>query len=382
MKSTYTLLFIVLLNIPAFAQQSNKQDDALLLEYYQNQRFDDAFNYLKKTYPEPVTDIKILSGLGYTAQMAGKLPEAITYYTRVYAADTTNTAILSNLGSINARRGNYKEAIGYYKKLLQKDSTNFNVYRQIGNLSQNNGSYAQAILYFEKANKINPADGGVAYDLCAYYITQKLYTKADSVVSIALQSDTTNGTLLLGKAQCEYQLEKYPETIKVCNRLLQNGMQVSIVFSMLGTSYFNTKAYKLCIETFKLMENSKTASETSFYYTAMSYKALGKQDTTVLYLRKAIKEATSGNVDSYYSEMGDSYDKLHRLNNSVAAYQKSLLYVVKPITYYALANLYDSELKDKQSALKYYKKYIAAKTPEKQQSYLAFAKSRVNVLGR
>jgi tetratricopeptide (TPR) repeat protein len=382
MKPFYILLSIIFLNIPAFAQQSSKQDDALLLEYYQNQRFDDAFNYLKKNYPEPVTDIKILSGLGYTAQMAGKLPEAITYYTRVYAADTTNTAILSNLGSINARRGDYKSAIGYYKKLLLKDSSNFNVYRQMGTLSQNNGSFKDAIYYFEKANKIKPTDGGVAYDLSSYYINQKLYFKADSIISIALQADSTNMTLLLGKGQCDYQLQKYPETIKVCNSLLQGGMQVSIVYSMLGTSYFNTKAYKLCIETFKLMEDSQTASETSYYYTAMSYKALGNQPLAIQYLEKAIKEATSGNVDSYYSEIGDSYDKLHRLKNSIAAYQKSLLYDIKPITYYALANLYDSELKDKQSALKYYKKYIAAKPPEKQQSYLAFAKSRVNVLGR
>jgi tetratricopeptide (TPR) repeat protein len=382
MKSTSLLVFIICLYIPVFAQQQPKQDDALLLEYYQNQRFDDALNYLKKTYPEPVNDVKTLSGLGYTSQMAGKLPEAADYYKRVYAIDTTNTAILFNLGSIDARRGNYKEALFYYQKILRTDSTNFNVYRQMGTLTQNSGSIIDAMQYFEKANKINPIEPGVAYDLTSFYIAQKQYKKADSIVTVALQADTTNLTLLLGKAQTNYQLAKYPETVIVCNKLIQGGMQINMIVSMLGTAYFNLKDYNKCIAAFKPLEDTKTATETSYYYTAMSYKALGNQTMAVSYLQKAIKEAISGNVDSYYSEMGDSYDKLHQLKNSVNAYQKSLLYDIKPITYYALANLYDSEMKDKPLALRYYKKYLKSTPPEKQKSYVSFSKKRVSELAR
>ncbi len=45
-----------------------------------------------------------------------------------------------------------------------------------------------------------------------------------------------------------------------------------------------------CINTFKLLEQSNTASETSYYYTAMSYKALGTTGQRLLpYFDKAIK---------------------------------------------------------------------------------------------
>ena len=113
----------------------------------------------------------------------------------------------------------------------------------------------------------------------------------------------------------------------------------------------------------------------------MSYKALHDQDMAIVYLNKAIKEAISSNADSYYSEMGDSYEKIHQLSKAVNAYQKSLLYNNKPIiTYYLLANLYDSELKNKANAAKYYRKYIKTNPPKKQNTYVTYAKSRLKEL--
>jgi tetratricopeptide (TPR) repeat protein len=380
---TITLILITTFTTAyAFAQQKNKTDDSLLLEYYQNQRFADAADYLKKTYPEPVTDVKILSGLAYTSQMAERLPDAEGYYQRIYVTDTTNMAVLFNLGSINARRGNNIKAITYYKKILAKDSTNFNVLKQMAALSRASGSVLDAINYLIKANKLNPAEPDVAYDLSAFLINLKLYKKADTIVTAALKADTANMLLLLGKAQIEYRLEKFPETVGVCNQLVQTGNQTDEVVNMLGNSYYNLKRYNDCIATLKKLEESNTASETSYYYMAMSYKALHSHALAVIYFDKAIKAAVSENVNSYYGEMADSYDQLHQLRKAVNAYQKSLLYGVMPLTYYALANLYDRELKNKALAARYYKKYMSSHPPKGQQSYMAYAKRRVGELSR
>ena len=196
-----------------------------------------------------------------------------------------------------------------------------------------------------------------------------------------LYLDTANLLLLRQKAIIYYRTEKFPQTITLCVKLLDNGESANDVINMLGISYFMTNKYQNCINTFLLLENSKTASETSYYYTAMSYKALKDQQKAILYFDKAIKEAISANVDSYYSEMGDSYQKLHRLKNAANAYQKSLLYDAKPvITYYVLANLYDLELKNKPNAIKYYRKYIKSNPPAKQDTYLEYAKNRLKAL--
>ncbi|TWJ00687.1 tetratricopeptide repeat protein [Mucilaginibacter frigoritolerans] len=375
-KSVLTTILITLFKL-LIAQPNTKAADSLLLEYYQTQRFSEAADYLKKTHPEPVSDVKILSGLAYASQMAGRLPDADGYYQRIYDADTTNIAALFNLGSINARRGNDVKAIGYYKKILLKDSTNFNVLKQMGTLSQNAGDIPGAIKYLHQANKINPVEPDVAYDLATFYLNFKFYKNADTVVDIALKADTGNLLLLFAKAQTVYRLEQYPETVEVCNKLIKSGDQISVVINMLGTSYFHLNQYVNSINTFKILEQNQTPSETSYYYTAMSYKALKDQKMAIVYFDKAIKEAVSPNACSYYSEIGDSYDKIHQLKKSVNAYEKSLLYGVKPITYYALANMYDTELRNRKQALQNYRKYLKSNPPQEQQSYVAYAKRRM-----
>jgi tetratricopeptide (TPR) repeat protein len=383
MKLYLFSIIFVCISIASFAQQTDKSGDALLLEYYQNQRFADALNYLKKTYPEPITDIKTLSSLAYTSQMAGKLADAEGYYLRIFQKDSTSISLLFNLGNLNLRRGNNGKALIYFKKILQKDSTNFNVYKQLAAISFNTGDLKSDSGYLQKASQINPIDPDVAADLAMIFINQKSYPKADTIISKALAADTANLLLLHQKAVVNYRLEKFPQTITICQQLIMGGAISGDVINMLGISYFMVKQYKQCISAFEILETNKTASETSYYYTAMSYKALHDQDMAIVYLNKAIKEAISSNVDSYYSEMGDSYEKIHQLSKAVNAYQKSLLYNNKPIiTYYLLANLYDSELKNKANAAKYYRKYIKTNPPKKQSTYVTYAKSRLKELSR
>jgi tetratricopeptide (TPR) repeat protein len=380
MKSAMLFALLVCSFCHGFAQQNPTTGDALLLDYYQNQRFAEAADYLKKTYPEPISDMKVLSSLAYSSQMAGKLPDAEGYYQRIYVADTTNVAVLFHLGVINARRGDNTKALTYYKKILQRDSTNLSVYKQMATLSQNSGNISGVIGYLLKANKLNPVEPDVAFDLANFYKILQLYGKADSVVTTALRADSSNLLLLFGKAQAIYHLKKYPETISVCTKLMQAGNQSSMIINMLGTSYHYVKNYTNCINIFQLMEAGNTASETSYYYTAMSFKALGKQALAVTYFNKAIKEAVSPNVNSYYSEMGDSYENLHQVKKAANAYQKSLLYGVIPLTYYSLANVYDTELKNKRLAVRYFRKYIHSNPPEGQQSYMNYSKKRIGEL--
>ena len=378
------IIFLVLLSFTAklFAQQSAKSNSEQLLEYYQSQRYAEAAIFLKRTYPEPVTDLKVLAGLAYTSQMAGKLPEAETYYQRIYDQDSTNTSVLFSLGSINMRRGNNLRALTYYKKIVSKDSTNVSVYKQLATLSKNTGDAMATITYLQKANKLNPLEPDVAFDLVEIYVNLHFFQQAIKILDPALAADTANLLLLEGKAQVSFALKDYKTTAAICGKLLMQGERSNGIISWLGESWYMLKQYKDCIKTFEIMDTTKTQNETSFYYMAMSYKALHDQPNAIHYMEEAIKQGISPNIDDYYNEIGDSYDSLHQVKKSIAAYQKSLEFDEKPLTCYSLATIYDTELKNKKSALKYYKKYLAAKPPKEQKNYIIFSESRVAVLNR
>ncbi|MDB5157812.1 MAG: hypothetical protein JWR50_2519, partial [Mucilaginibacter sp.] len=184
-----TLLLFVLLSIiitgVCHAQQARKADDALLLDYYQNQRFADALTYLKSVYPEPVADIKELSRLAYTSSMAHRPVEAEGYYQQIYDKDTTNVSVIYNLAGINQRRNNNSKAEFYYKKLVVIDSTNFNAYNNLAQLYRDKGDLKSEISNFEKANYLNPVDADVAFDLSQAYMLQEENPKAEKVLNIA-----------------------------------------------------------------------------------------------------------------------------------------------------------------------------------------------------
>src|SRR5689334_10713752 len=133
MKYTLTLPIILssFITVQCYAQETRKTDDALLLDYYQNQRFADALSYIKTIYTEPVTDNKELSRLAYTSNMARLLPEAEGYYQRIYNKDSTNQPVLYNLASINQRRGNNSKAELYLLKLVALDTVNFSAFNKL-----------------------------------------------------------------------------------------------------------------------------------------------------------------------------------------------------------------------------------------------------------
>ena len=377
--------FILLLGFvnSVFAQRQDPKTDSLLVEYYQSQRYLEASNYLSKQYPEPVTNPKIISQLAYTANMANKLPAAEAYYQRLYTIDSTSLPVLFNMAGISARRGNTVKAIGFYKRILKIDSTNFSVYKQLALLAGGTGNVTDEVIYLQKANHINPQDGNVAFDLATNYIAFHLENQAEKVIDMALKADTANMLLLKGKAQVCYTQKKYPETIAVCRKLIANYDRSSQIISYEGVSEFNTSKYSECIKTFRMLDSAGMHNETSYYYLGLSYKLLKDDTKAIHYLQKAISEGVSPNTGTYYSEIGDSYDHLHQAKKAVIAYQRGLSFGEMPMTYYALASVYDSNLKDTLNAIKYYKRYLSTKPPvNKQKSYVDFTTRRIADLSR
>ena len=380
MKSILILIFISMVGARAYCQQTTKVDDGLLLDYYQNQKFAEASDYLKKVYAEPVTDIKALSQLAYTTNMAGRLAAAEGYYQRIYDIDSSKTGVLYSLGSINLRRGNMVKAENYYKKIISKDTTNFVVYKQLAQISHDKNDMSAYIVYLQKANRIDPTEPDVASDLSDVYVALKLNNQAEKVLDTAITADPENIVLLNSLMKLQYAEKKWPQTISTCLKLVVNGNTSGTVLSKLGVAYYNTKNYDCSISAFVDMDG-RDKNETSYYYTGLAYKALKDQPMAVFNLLKAVEQGISPNVGAYYGEIADSHEKQLNFKKAIAAYQKSLQFDESPMIYYAMANVYDTNLKDKKSAIRYYKMYLASKPPaDKQKSFIDYSKSRVERL--
>ncbi|MBS1500951.1 MAG: hypothetical protein JST32_02730 [Bacteroidetes bacterium] len=382
MKSALTLL-LLLGGIPFISTLHQPQEKAIneqLIEYYQTQRFKDAVDLLKSSYPEPVTDPKILASMAYASQMSGKLADAEKYYGRIYELDSSNYHVLFNLGNINLLRGNELRAKGYFADLLKKDSTNFATYKDMATISADEENKEAAICYLEKANTLQPTNADVASQLSGYYIEAKKYNQAEKILNKAIEADHQNIYLTESLVKLEYAELKFKDIITNGELLLALGDHSVLVLNKLGEAYYFTHNYQCSIETFSAIP-ANYQTEGTFYYIAECYKQENNQAKAIEYFNKAIEASLSPNIDNYYSEIADSYTDLKNGKKALKAYQKSLQFGEKAMTYYLMASLYDNNLKNGKMALLYYKKYIAAKPPEKQQKYVAYAKSRIDQLG-
>lgn len=382
MKHSLLYLLLLFISIGVNAQQAIKINDELLLEYYQTQRFAEAADYLKQSYAEPIQNVKALGQLAYTTSMAGKLSEAEKYYQRVYDIDSTNKSVLFSLAGINMRRGNNAKAEIYYKRIVARDTSNFLVYKQLAKISTDKNDLPAEINYLQKANALNPTEPDIASDLSNLYINLKLTPKAEQILNKAIEADQENIILLNSLMRLQYTHKKWNETINTCTKLIANGDNSGLVLSKMGVAYYNIKSYECALDAFlsipKLAQN-----ESSYYYTALTYKAIKDQPMAIFYLKQALTDGITPNAGAYYSEIADSDEKLKKFKNALQNYQKSLQFAEDPLVYYSIANIYDTNLKDKKNAIKYYRKYLAGKPDvAKQKAYINYSKSRIGALGQ
>lgn len=249
----------------------------------------------------------------------------------------------------------------------------------MGQITRERGDFKNASHYFEKANHINPADADVASDLTEVYIFLNQNARAYKVLAIAIAADPENIILQQTLLRINYLDSKWKETVKTGEQLLVLGDSTTATLSKLGRAYFQTKSYTCGLTLLSKIPGTEQTENTA-YYTAACYKMLKDQKNAIVWFNKAIALSISASTGTYYNEIADSYETQKLFKKAQDNYLKGLLYDEQPIAYYYLATMFDSKLNNKKSAVKYYRKYLAAKTDEKQKAYREYAVARIAAL--
>ncbi|WEK19632.1 MAG: tetratricopeptide repeat protein [Candidatus Pedobacter colombiensis] len=373
------LYLIIALNIPLFsiAQNAAKVDQEKLLDFYQAQRYMEAADYLKSVYNDDTEVPKEISQLAYTNMMAGNLPLAEKYYLKLYNYQPNNLPVLFNLANISHRRGDDAKAKSYYLEIIKIDSTNFNVYKQLADMVASSSS-PEKISYLKKANAIQPIHPDVAFDLSfsLNLINQK--DSAYTVIQTALAADTSNMTLLKAKMPICIALLKIDETIQTGNQLMTFGDSSNFVLNNLGKAYFIKKDYPKALALFKIIEKLQQQNEATLYYTAVCYRELKDYPNSIEYMNLAIKESISPYTSKYYKTLGEVYEVNSMIQKANDSYLRSLSFENDGSVFYNLGLINDFKTAHKNTAVKYYKLYLASKPdPVKYKEVIDYIKLRI-----
>ncbi|AZA93583.1 Predicted methyltransferase (contains TPR repeat) [Chryseobacterium nakagawai] len=371
------LILLIGLSFKTLVAQTVKVDTEKLLEYYENQRYADAAQYLQSLYPANTQDVKALTQIAYCQMMAGKLPDAEKNYMKVNIIQPNNIPVLFSLTSINSRRGNRTNAKNYLQQIIQLDRQNFSAYKQMA-------AYADTpevrLEFLKRANSLNPADPDIAYDLATVYDGLKQFQPAYDVLKIAIASDPENFTLQQTQLPISNRLGKYQEVIENGEKLLQIHADTNVMNEM-GQAYFYVKNYQRCVDLYKMLEDLGMQNEGTLYYMTLSYRELKDYDKAAIYAQKTIDEAISDHTPLYYAALAGIYEVKNQYNDAVTAYKRGLTFGNSTIIYYRLGLLYDGNLKQPKNAVTYYHLYLKNNPDQKKEKeQIAYAKDRITLL--
>lgn len=356
--------------------QTTGPDNEKLITYYQSQQYGEAAAYLKGIYKEDTEDTKELSQLAYVNLMAGHLTEAENHYLKLYSKLPNSVPVLFNLANISIRRGNDEKAKSYYKEILKTDSTSFNAYKQLAALSSE-GNPQEKMAYLISANKLNQAEGDVAFDLCEIYFKTKRFTDAKKVLDPALKADSLNLRLLKMKMPIDMSTLNYKASIQTGQQLLSYGDSSSFVLNNLAKSYYLMLDYPNALKYFLIAEEKSEGNETLFYNIGLSYRGIKDYKNAIPYLQKAIKEGISPAIATYYGLLGDSFEMTSKNDAANAAYKKGLQFENNGTLLYNIALLYETRLNDKKNAINYYEQYLKTIDPVKLPRQVIFIKNKI-----
>lgn len=365
-----------------FVQAQSSIDKEKLLDYFQTQRYAEAAQYLQSSYKEDTKDPKEIAQLAYAYLMAGKLPEAEKNYLKLYAEKPGDIPGLFQLANINIRRGNNVKAKAYYQEIIKLDSNNFNVYKQLARIQKEQGEILPMFSNLKKANQLNPTDPDIAFDLSEFYFKANIFQKAEAVLEPALKADSTNFQLLKMKMPVSIGAKKYKQAIETGEKLLSYGDSSTFVLNNMGKSHFKLLEYQKALDYFLKVKNGAQDNETLSYNIALSYRGLKDYQNAIPYLEKAIKEAISPGIASYYGLLGDSFEGIDKNEQANAAYKRGLLFDNNGSLYYNIALVYETKFNDKKNAISYYNQYLKTIDPKEQPKLITFIKNKVEELKR
>jgi len=360
MKYTISILIIgILLNTNLIRSQSVSgipdkscvRAKNLLSKY----RYNEALNIFKKCNKSPNT----INNIAFCYFKLGNFTKAKAYYKKSEETDSTNILSLNKLATIYTNESNYRESIKYYHKILRIDSTNSYYYSQLGNLYKRAENIPLSIEYYNKALELNPENILVLDELARFYMKLGLLNKADNLINVGISIDSTNLRLLISKSKILYRQQKYDTTIIVINHILDISKDTSsLMLRLLATSNFNMKKYNKAIELLEKIVTQGEESEVIYYFLGKSYLEIKEPEKSIAYFNKALKEGISENVSTYFINIAYLQEEKGKYINAVKAYKDAYYYTKDKIILYKIAKNYNLAYKDKEPALKYYKKYL------------------------
>lgn len=357
MKAILFSLSLLLLAGRLIAQSGQPDKDSLLL-YFQQQQFQQAARYLEPFSRSMPGDHRTKALLGYAYYKGGQLTRAATCFRQLYQADSTNLTACQYLGTIHMEQGDKASALPLFCRLTELKPGVVAYEKQLASLWEAMGNLAAGCYYYQLAY----ADGGqddpeIVSGLASGLITQKLFTRADSMLDASLAGDSAQGSILKARIWSAYLEKDYPKIFPMTDKLAEMGDFSLMPFLYAAIAHYQARQYQACIDICEVLIAHNLITRYVLYLQALAYKGQKRYTLSLLTLDACIGLAIDREAEDYFSTKGEIYELLNSDHEALREYDTAYYLFHNPLQLYNKAQIYDSDLKSFHTALRYYRLY-------------------------
>lgn len=311
---------------------------------------------------------------GLSAFRLGNFLECKNAFLKAEELQPENKLALKQLANVYELEENVPKAIKYYNRLLEKDSLNSIYLRKLGQLYMKADMMHDAFPYFSLAYKLNSNDFYTIKGMVEILTTNEEYSLADSILTEALLIDSTNIQYTLLSARTNYIKKDYKKTIEKIESLTGKLDLNNYYNKLTGFSYLQVDSIDKAIFHLSKSLVGESRPEHACYYLGIAYEKKGEQELALQFYEKALAAGVSKDIDLYHRNLARIYKEENDLKKAIHHYTEATEHNNDPLLWFLLAQVCDEYYKDKNIAIRYYKKY--KNSNHKNKSYQKYAIER------
>lgn len=356
----------------AVTAQPSAIDKNKVLDYFQEQQFDEAITFLQPVVAGDSSNQQALRYLGYAYYMSENVKAAQQCYKKMFANDSLNVTANHYLATIYYNR-DPDLALDFYARLIRLQPNTAHYYRGLGELLSRKKLKDSALTFLHQAYAMAPGDARNLVSLTEVLIDVKDYPQADSLLEIGLARDSLNPSFLRSRVRSAYEAKDYNSVLLPGERLI-NIAEVNLsALTKVALAYYNLQKYEDCIRVCEYMLGIGLEVEAVFYYEAKAWAKLKDYDKSNEFLELCLGKALSKTAEMYYFTYGENYEATKQFKKAVAAYDTAFYLFKNPLALYSCGRIYEVELKNATLARQYYTRYLALAQPTAADEKKAYA---------
>jgi hypothetical protein len=376
MKKSGFIIFITV--FITFASNAQGPDKEKITDFFQNQQYEDAIDYLKPFYLKDSGNIQTLNSLGYAFYMNDNREEAKTYFQKIFDIDSNNISANQYLANIDIGNREYETAKSFVFRLIHINPSRSSYYRILAGIYKKNREEDSARFFYDHAYYLAPTDSKNIIAYAEILTNDSCYLKSDSILGAGLTKDPYNINFLKLLIQSTYDSKNYIGMISPGEKLIRMGELQFPILSKLVFAFYSLKKYENCIHLCELMDSNFIAVESTYYYESMSWSKLNNLPRSNELLEKCLSYAVSKTAELYYYDLARNNETMKYYQKAISNYDTAFYLFKNPLMIYNEGRIYDEHLKNYKKAKIYYSKYLMVAKPETgdEKKLYRFVKSR------